>query len=56
MYWKTIQLLYKSIREIGGNAMIVKYKGVEEEITEANNSGIAVKVKHAMLNFTETVP
>ena len=34
----------------------MKYEGEEKEITEQNESGITVKAKHALLNYTEAIP
>ena len=42
------------IKSIDGNALIIRYKG-EEEITEKNESGVAVKAKDALLNYTEAI-
>ena len=52
-YWKEIQHMYKMIKVIDRNALIIKYKG--EEIIEKNKSGVAVKAKDAFLNYTKAI-
>ena len=47
--------MYKTIKEMDNNALIVKYKSEEEEITEINKSGIAVLAKNALLNYTKAI-
>ena len=47
--------MYKTIKSVDRNALIIKYKG-EEEITQTNKSGVAVNVKDALLNYTEAIP
>ena len=50
-------MIYTTIKQIDNSAMIVQYKdNEEEEIIEKNNSSIVVKVKHALLNYTEAIP
>ena len=43
------------IKSVNGNILIIRYKG-EEEITAKNESGVAVKAKDALLNYTEAIP
>ena len=45
--------MYKIIKAIDGNALIIKYKG--EEIIEKNESRVAVKAKDALLNYTKAI-
>ena len=52
---KTLQLLYKMIKEVDSSALIIKYKGEEEEITKTNIVGVVVKAKHALLNYTKDI-
>ena len=47
--------MYKTIKEMDNNALIVKYKSEEEEIMEINKSGIAVLAKNALLNYTKAI-
>ena len=54
-YRKALQLLYKTIKQVDSNALIVQYKGENEEIMEKNESRIVVKAKHSLLNYTEVV-
>ena len=56
VYCKILQLLYKTIKEVDSSALIAKYKEEEEEVTESNKSRMAVKAKHALLNYTEAIP
>ena len=54
-YHKYIQLIYKTIKSINRNVMIIKYKGEKEEITEHIENGVVVKVKYTLLNYTEAI-
>jgi len=54
-YCKVIQLMYKMIKEMDNNTLIVKYKGKDEEITESNESGVTVMAKNTLLNFTKVI-
>ena len=46
--------MYKMITSIDGNALIIKYKG--EEIIEKNESGVVMKAKDTLLNYTKAIP
>jgi len=41
----------KSIKSVDRNTLITKYKG-EEEIMQTNESGVVVKAKDVLLNYT----
>ena len=43
------------IKEIDSTALIVKNKDDEEPIIIKNESGIAVKAKNTLLNFTKAI-
>ena len=47
--------MYKTIKEMDNNTLIVKYKSEEEEIMEINKSGIVVLAKNALLNYTKAI-
>jgi len=53
---KALQLMYKTIKQVDGTALIMKYKDEDEEITKVNESGITVKVKNVLLNYMEVLP
>jgi len=55
IHQKEIQWMYKTIKSIDGNALIIRYKG-EKDITEKNKSRVAVKAKDALLNYTKAIP
>ena len=48
--------MHKTIKQVDSTALIVKYKGEDEEITEVNKNRIVVKAKNALLNYAETLP
>ena len=47
--------MYKTIKSIDWNALIIRYKG-EEDITEKKEDGVAVKAKDTLLNYTKAIP
>ena len=55
LYCKCIQLLYKTIKSINIQVLIIKYKGDPKEITEQNKSRVAVKSKDTLLNYLEVI-
>ena len=57
LYQKAIQKLYKTIKEIDSTALIICYqpdKG-ENEVTEKNDSEVAIQVKNVLINFSEAI-
>ena len=54
-YHKCIQLIYKIIKSVYRDILIIKYKGEKEEITEHIKNGVAVKEKYILLNYTEAI-
>ena len=56
-YCKVLQKLYKTIKEIDLNALIIRYQPEEEEneIMESNEAGVAVNAKDALLNYSKAI-
>ena len=52
---KILQLMYKTMKQVNRTELIAKYKGEDEEIAKANESGITVKVKNVLLNYMEAL-
>ena len=47
--------MYKTIKKMNSTSLIVKYKDDEQPIIIKNESGIAVKAKNTLLNFTKAI-
>ena len=57
LYYKILQKLYKTIKEIDSNALIVCYQPEEEEedIIERNRAGVGIMVKNGLINFSKAM-
>ena len=55
-YYKFLQFIYETIKQVDKTALIIKYKDEEEEIMEANNTSIKVKAKYTLLNYVDAIP
>ena len=53
-----MQKLYKTIKEINSNILIIYYQPEEEEedIIERNKVGVSVMAKNIVINFSEAMP
>ena len=57
-YRKVLQKLYKMIKKIDSNILIIWYQleEKENEVMESNEAGVTVNAKDVLLNFSEAIP
>ena len=56
-YYKVLQKLYKTVKEVDSTTLIICYQPdeEEEEITQKNKVGVGVKTKDALMNYSEAI-
>ena len=58
LYRKALQKIYKTIKEIDSNVLIIRYQldNEEDDVVEKNEAGIDVMAKNAPMNYSKVIP